>query len=81
MVCPKCTFEFCWDCLDHFPDYKHDFGEDCPTRVVFMYGQLGFLFAFYSYRLISRLLIYIFQKSGHILAAASLFFLQTEVEK
>jgi hypothetical protein len=81
MVCPKCTFEFCWDCLDHMPGYQHDFGEDCPARVVVMYGQLVFLFAFSSYRFINGLLISILQTLGHILAAASLFMVQTGVEK
>ena len=81
MVCPKCTFEFCWDCLDHMPGYEHDFGEDCPARVMVMYGQIGGLAAFYCCRLLRGILISILQMLIPIFFVALLFKVQTGVEK
>ena len=57
MVCPKCTYEFCWDCLDHMPGYTHDYGEDCPSRVVVMYGQMGLLISIIFYRILGAFIL------------------------
>lgn len=46
MICQKCSFEFCWDCLGYYRDYQHMGDTKCPLRVFMMYPlSLFFLFA------------------------------------
>ena len=59
MVCPKCNFEFCWDCLGAFPGYTHIYGEDCPYRVFFMYGQIALITLICSATFLASIAVYL----------------------
>ncbi|CAI2367016.1 unnamed protein product [Moneuplotes crassus] len=43
MVCGKCNYEFCWDCLGHYPSYNHTEITFCPIRKVILLVFLLFL--------------------------------------
>ena len=34
MRCSKCKYEFCWECLGHYPGYRHTQNLACPFRYV-----------------------------------------------
>ena len=47
MVCGKWQYEFCWDCLGHYPGYVHQTQTFCPIRKVIIYLAV-FYFLFMS---------------------------------
>jgi hypothetical protein len=72
MVCPKCNYEFCWDCLDHMPGSQHDYGHDCPFRVIGLYGQMSLLAVLICSRLIISACYFLFSRLIKVAAVVSL---------
>ena len=81
MVCPKCAYEFCWDCLDHMPAYQHDYGKNCPMRVVCLYGQLALLIILISSRQIISVLLFFYYEFTRIAFITLLLKVQWTIEK
>lgn len=63
MTCQKCSYEFCWICLGHYPGYQHTTFTACPLRGFIMYP---YVWAF--------ILVTIFKLCYSFSACASFFF-------
>lgn len=52
MLCGKCSFEFCWFCLDGYAGYTHANNLFCPLRNVVLIGSIVIACVFMNFKII-----------------------------
>jgi len=58
MVCQKCSYEFCWDCLGYYPNYTHKEDTKCPLRKFLLTPILVILATMINLKLIQSSIVY-----------------------
>ena len=81
MVCPKCSHEFCWECLGYYPNYTHFQQLECPTRIIVLYGQVFLLFTFILLRYIIAAIQFVYSLLTVLIACLALVTTHFAVEK